>query len=83
MKQVTQGWPVTDFQPPPNVEFARIDPGTGLIAADGEAPPPLAPDGGVADPGFVPFVTGTVPSQVAPRQGEPGDAPQNFFQDDR
>jgi penicillin-binding protein 1A len=83
MQQVTQGWPVTDFPPPPNVEFVRIDPVTGLLATPpGEgAPEPV--EGGAADPNVVPFLAGTAPTQVAPPPGQPGDAPQNFFQDDR
>ncbi len=69
MQAAVGGKPPVDFQPPPSVEFARIDPKTGLLARDaaGEAP-------------FVPFVAGTAPTRSSP---EPGRAPQNFFQDDR
>ena len=71
MQAAVGGKPAVDFQPPPNVEFARIDPKTGLLtreaAAGGDAP-------------FVPFVAGTAPVRSS---SEPGRAPQNFFQDDR
>jgi hypothetical protein len=49
------------------VELVRIDPVSGQLAAA-----PLAP--------FVPFLTGTAPTDQA---AAPGSAPQNFFMDDR
>jgi penicillin-binding protein 1A len=68
MQAAVGGKPPAEFQPPPNVEFARIDPRTGLLARD----PAGAP--------FVPFIAGTAPTRSRP---EAGSAPQNFFQDDR
>lgn len=61
---------VTDFQPVPGVEFARIDPASGSLAPEGQA-----------DAAFVPFLAGTAP--VQPAATSPGSAPQNFFMDDR
>ncbi len=60
--------PVTDFPVPPGVEFVRIDPKTGMLAAGG------------SDGVLLPFMPGTAPRQTSP---EPSAAPQNFFQDDR
>ena len=71
MQAAVGGKPAVDFQAPPNVEFARIDPKTGLLARE--------PAAGIDTP-FVPFVAGTAPTRSLP---EPGSAPQNFFQDDR
>jgi penicillin-binding protein 1A len=71
MQAAVGGKPAVDFQPPPNVEFARIDAKTGLLARE-----PVAS----ADAPFVPFLAGTAPARSSP---EPGRAPQNFFQDDR
>ncbi len=62
--------PAADFQAPPNVEFARIDAKTGLLA-----------DPGAPDAPFVAFVTGTAPARRAADQPL-GSAPQNFFMDD-
>ncbi|WP_318653817.1 penicillin-binding protein 1A [Anaeromyxobacter oryzae] len=62
--------PVTEFQPVAGVEFARIDPATGLLAPEGQADAP-----------FVPFLARTAPAQAA--STSPGSAPQNFFMDDR
>jgi penicillin-binding protein 1A len=61
--------PAADFPPVPGVELARIDPATGLLAADRQ---PGAP--------FAAFLAGTAPQAAAPPQGS---APQNFFMDDR
>ena len=51
------------------VQFARIDPATGLLAAE---------PGGTGV--LLPFVAGTAPPQTSP---EPRRPPQNFFLDDR
>ena len=59
--------PVTDFAAPPGVEFVRIDPKTGLLAA------------GAVEGVQLPFLPGTAPRQTSP---DPSAAPQNFFQDD-
>jgi len=61
-----------DFVAPPLVEFARIDPQTGLLAGSGPAAE-QAP--------FVAFLAGTAPTaSVAERA--PAAAPQTFFRDD-
>ncbi|MFZ5471352.1 MAG: penicillin-binding protein 1A [Myxococcota bacterium] len=55
--------PARDFEPPPGVTFARIDPATGLLA-------------GNAVPGRLePFLEGTAPTTEAPppNQVQPGD----------
>jgi penicillin-binding protein 1A len=62
--------PVTEFQAPPNVEFARVDARTGLLAADPSAP----------DAPLVAFVAGTTPRSAADQAT--GPAPQSFFMDD-
>jgi penicillin-binding protein 1A len=72
MKAATSSRPVVEFQAPSNVEFARIDPATGMLARD------VAPGAGQEMP-FFSFVAGTAPTQSAP---EPGSMPQSFFQDD-
>jgi penicillin-binding protein 1A len=58
--------PARDFPAPPGVDLARVDPATGLLAAE---PAPL-------DAPLLPFLTGTTPTQHA---GEVESAPQNFF----
>jgi penicillin-binding protein 1A len=63
--------PPVDFAVPPGVEFARVDPRSGLLAAT-DAPA----SAGV----LLPFVPGTAPTRGAP---DPARSPQNFFQDDR
>jgi penicillin-binding protein 1A len=62
--------PPAEFTPVPGVELARIDPATGLLAAEGQADAPLAA-----------FLAGTAPSDGV--SSGPGSAPQNFFMDDR
>jgi len=62
--------PPQDFAPVAGVEFARVDPATGLLARDGQ---PDAP--------FLAFLAGTAPVDTA--EAHPGSAPQNFFMDDR
>ncbi len=71
MREALARQPATDFQPPRNVEFARIDVKSGLLA-----------DAGALDAPLVAFVGGTVPSRSA-AEPVPGSAPQNFFMDDR
>ncbi len=56
------------FEVVPGVEVTRIDPATGLLAHQGDAP-------------FAAFLAGTAPSQGT--SSGPGSAPQNFFMDDR
>ena len=63
--------PPVDFPVPPGVEFARVDPRSGMLAAI-DAPA----SAGV----LLPFVPGTAPTRGAP---DPARSPQNFFQDDR
>jgi penicillin-binding protein 1A len=72
--------PPVEFQPPSGVEFARIDPKTGLLARDAGPAAPGQPPG--AESRFMAFVTGTAPTQTAPEPGTSGAAPQSFFQDD-
>jgi penicillin-binding protein 1A len=71
MREALARRPATDFQPPRNVEFARIDVKSGLLA-----------DAGALDAPLVAFVGGTVPSRSA-AEPVPGSAPQNFFMEDR
>ncbi len=61
--------PPSQFPAPPNVEFARIDPKTGLLARE---PSPAEP--------FLAFIAGTAPTEASP---DPARAPLNFFLDDR
>jgi len=69
MQAAVGGKPVVDFPVPPGVEFARVDPRTGLL-------PSTSSGAGMT----LPFVSGTVPTGAAPdREGDP----QNFFQEDR
>jgi penicillin-binding protein 1A len=58
--------PAQDFAPPPGVELARVDPASGLLAAD--PAPPDAP--------LLPFLAGTAPTEHA---GVADAAPTNFF----
>jgi penicillin-binding protein 1A len=60
--------PLVDFAVVAGVDFARIDPATGLLAPEGQADAP-----------FVPFLAGTTPTESASHG--PGSAPQNFFMD--
>ena len=69
MREALARRPAVDFLPPRNVEFARIDAKTGLVAADPRS----------LDAPVVAFVSGTVPSQSA---GELS-TPQSFFMDDQ
>jgi penicillin-binding protein 1A len=65
--------PPTDFESTSGVEFARIDPATGLLAGDQKPGDP--------DPPFVPFLTGTAPTEQAGDRRS--DGPKNFFLDDK
>jgi penicillin-binding protein 1A len=70
MKAAVGGRAAAEFRAPPNVEYARIDPATGLLAPEKRADAPV-----------VPFLAGTAPTR---RADEGHDAsPQNFFMDDR
>ncbi len=71
MREALARRPAAEFQAPHNVEFARIDQKSGLLAADPSAPDAL----------LVAFVTGTAPARSA-ADPAPGSAPQNFFMDD-
>jgi penicillin-binding protein 1A len=70
MKAAVGGRPPAEFGVSPDVEFARIDPGTGLLAASRQADAPL-----------VPFLAGTVPTRSSDEAHD--GSPQNFFMDDR
>ena len=59
-----------DFEPPPNVTFARVDPKTGFLA-----------DAAASDAPLVAFIAGTAPTRSS-ADAQTG-APQNFFMDDR
>ncbi len=65
--------PVAEFQSPEGVEFARIDPVSGLLAG--------GPKPGDPEPPFVPFLAGTAPTETSASQRS--DGPQDFFLDDR
>jgi hypothetical protein len=65
--------PPVDFQSTSGVEFARIDQATGLLAGDQRPGDP--------DPPFVPFLTGTAPTELAGDRRS--DGPKNFFLDDK
>ena len=71
MREALARRPPVDFQPPRNVEFARVDVKSGLLASDL----------GAFDAPLVAFVSGTVPSRGA-SDTAPG-SPQSFFMDDR
>jgi penicillin-binding protein 1A len=79
MQATVGGRPSVEFQPPGNVEFARIDPETGLLARETAL-------SGTADPAkeipFVAFLAGTAPVESAPDPDVSGTAPQSFFEDD-
>ncbi len=57
MQHVLAGRPVVNFRYPEGIQFARIDPATGLLAPPGETYI------------FQPFREGTVPIEMAPRRG--------------
>jgi penicillin-binding protein 1A len=62
--------PPVDFEVVPGIELARIDPATGLLAAQGQSEAPS-----------LAFLAGTAPGEEA--EADRGSAPQNFFMDDR
>jgi penicillin-binding protein 1A len=67
MKAALEARPPAQFDLVPGVEQVRIDPSSGLLAGDR----------GPADAPFVPFLSGTAPTE--PAGDEAGSAPQNFF----
>jgi penicillin-binding protein 1A len=69
MREALAGRPAAEFAMPPNVDLARIDPATGLLA-----------DPATADAPTLPFVSGTAPQHSASHP-PPGSEPQNFFMD--
>jgi penicillin-binding protein 1A len=70
MKAAVGARPAADFPLAPHVEFARVDPATGLLAPSRDAAAPL-----------LAFLAGTAPTRTADDSGIP--SPQNFFMDDR
>ncbi len=73
MKGTLGDSPVREFVAPEGVQFARIDPATGLLAAE---PKPGEPEEAPTS-----FVTGTAPTEAV--SARPVSPPQNFFLDDR
>jgi penicillin-binding protein 1A len=65
--------PTTEFLAPAGVQFARIDPATGLLAAE--------PKPGQAEEEPMAFLAGTAPTEAV--SARPVSPPQNFFLDDR
>ncbi len=65
--------PAMEFLAPEGVQFARVDPATGLLA------PPARP--GQDDPEPMAFLAGTAPTEAVSER--PVSPPQNFFLDDR
>jgi penicillin-binding protein 1A len=59
-----------DFAAAPNVQLARIDPATGLLAPERQADAPV-----------IAFIAGTAPTKTADDSHDA--SPQNFFMDDR
>jgi penicillin-binding protein 1A len=73
MKGALGDRPTLEFLAPEGVQFARIDPATGLLAAEPKAGQPEEPP--------TAFVAGTAPTEAV--SGRPVSPPQNFFRDDR
>jgi penicillin-binding protein 1A len=71
MREALARRPAVDFQPPRDVQFARVDVKSGLLAD------PSSPDAPL-----VAFVSGTMPTRTA-AEPAPGSTPQSFFMDDR
>lgn len=71
MREALARRPLEEFQTPRNVELARIDPRTGLLA-----------DPAALDALLMPFVAGTAPQHSA-AEPPPGSTPQNFFMDEK
>jgi penicillin-binding protein 1A len=65
--------PVMEFLAPEGVQFARIDPVTGLLAA--------VPKAGQPEEEPMAFLAGTAPTEAV--SARPVSPPQNFFLDDR
>jgi penicillin-binding protein 1A len=72
MKGALGDRPVREFLAPEGVQFARIDPATGLLAAEQKAGQPEGPS--------MAFVAGTAPTEAV--SARPVSPPQNFFLDD-
>jgi membrane carboxypeptidase/penicillin-binding protein len=73
MKEALADRPVMEFLAPEGVQFARIDPVSGLLAAEARSgQPEEAPTA---------FLAGTAPTEAA--TARPVSPPQNFFLDDR
>jgi len=73
MKEALGDRPVMEFLAPEGVQFARIDPISGLLAAEARSgQPEEAPTA---------FLSGTAPTEAA--TARPVSPPQNFFLDDR
>jgi penicillin-binding protein 1A len=70
MKAAVGADPPAEFPLAPDVEFARVDPATGLLAPARNAAAP-----------FLAFLAGTAPTRTADDSDDP--SPQNFFMDDR
>jgi penicillin-binding protein 1A len=58
MQAAVGGRPPLDFPPPPGVDFVRVDPSTGLLSGDAQAP-------------FAAFLSGTAPSRESPDGADP------------
>jgi penicillin-binding protein 1A len=73
MKGTLGDAPIREFVAPEGIQLARVDPATGLLAAE---PKPGQPE-------EVPtaFLTGTAPTEAV--SSRPASPPQNFFLDDR
>jgi penicillin-binding protein 1A len=69
MREALSGQAAASFQAPRNVEYARIDARTGLLAEPGATDAPV-----------LAFVAGTAPRHTSAAP-PPGSAPQNFFMD--
>jgi penicillin-binding protein 1A len=73
MKGALGDRPAIEFLAPEGVQFARIDPATGLLAAE--------PKPGQPEQESMSFVAGTAPTEAV--SAKPVSPPQNFFLDDR
>jgi penicillin-binding protein 1A len=69
MREALSGQAAASFRAPRNVEYARIDARTGLLAEPGATDAPV-----------LAFVAGTAPRHTSAAP-PPGSAPQNFFMD--
>ena len=73
MKGTLEGAPVREFLAPEGIQLARVDPATGLLAAE--------PKPGQAEEAPTAFLAGTAPTEAV--SARPSSPPQNFFLDDR